>query len=223
MEPIIKHLLQRRFHHSLTVFFFCLPPFLSATISGDMVSPEVPSFLNIRWQATTARTWGFRMSKTALNQHSVTMAREMEKAGDKVAVVALYPGHLATRMTNYSCSNDMGWKYQQSGWCDWVDWSGVDWDLCELEGRGFAVVVMMMMMMMMMKIWKTQGSCIPPHIHTPSLSLFFSTAPALARLGHYARSSISQDETVHGVGSDYYNLGDAGIDLFLTTDEHVNF
>lgn len=51
---------------------------------------------------------GYRMSKTALNQQSVTMAKDIEKAGDKVAVVALYPGHLATRMTNYSCSNDMG-------------------------------------------------------------------------------------------------------------------
>lgn len=50
---------------------------------------------------------GYRMSKTALNQMSVTMAKEILNSEDKITVVALYPGHLATRMSNFSHSNDM--------------------------------------------------------------------------------------------------------------------
>jgi NAD(P)-dependent dehydrogenase (short-subunit alcohol dehydrogenase family) len=50
---------------------------------------------------------GYRMSKTALNQMSVTMAKEILATDDKITVVALYPGHLATRMSSYSSSNDM--------------------------------------------------------------------------------------------------------------------
>jgi NAD(P)-dependent dehydrogenase (short-subunit alcohol dehydrogenase family) len=47
------------------------------------------------------------MSKTSLNQLSVTIAKELQQKGDNIAVVALYPGHLATRMSNYNYSHDM--------------------------------------------------------------------------------------------------------------------
>jgi NAD(P)-dependent dehydrogenase (short-subunit alcohol dehydrogenase family) len=50
---------------------------------------------------------GYRMSKTALNQMSVTMAKEILSNDDNITVIALYPGHLATRMSNFSSSNDM--------------------------------------------------------------------------------------------------------------------
>lgn len=50
---------------------------------------------------------GYRVSKAALNQLSVTMAKEFQAAGDEIAVLALHPGYLPTRMTHGKSRNDM--------------------------------------------------------------------------------------------------------------------
>ena len=50
---------------------------------------------------------GYRMAKTALNQQSVTFATEFSMHGDKIAVVAVYPGYVATRLSNFRSKNDM--------------------------------------------------------------------------------------------------------------------
>lgn len=50
---------------------------------------------------------GYRVSKRALNQLTVTMANELEAAGDNIAVMALYPGYFVTRLTNCRSKNDM--------------------------------------------------------------------------------------------------------------------
>ncbi len=49
----------------------------------------------------------YRISKAALNQLTVTMANEFKIAGDNIAVVSVYPGYVATKMTNYRHKNDM--------------------------------------------------------------------------------------------------------------------
>ncbi|KAL6820102.1 hypothetical protein J3E69DRAFT_341195 [Trichoderma sp. SZMC 28015] len=50
---------------------------------------------------------GYRLSKVALNMMTITMAREFEEHGDNIAVVAINPGYVATRMTNYRSKNIM--------------------------------------------------------------------------------------------------------------------
>ncbi|KAL7928384.1 hypothetical protein V8C35DRAFT_242891 [Trichoderma chlorosporum] len=50
---------------------------------------------------------GYRLSKVALNMMTVTMAREFEEHGDNIAVVAINPGYVATRMTNYRSRDTM--------------------------------------------------------------------------------------------------------------------
>ncbi|KAK5050885.1 hypothetical protein LTR84_003444 [Exophiala bonariae] len=50
---------------------------------------------------------GYRVSKTSLNQLTMTIAKEARANGDNIAVVAVYSGHLATRMSGFSFSHDM--------------------------------------------------------------------------------------------------------------------
>lgn len=50
---------------------------------------------------------GYRMSKTAMNQMGVTLAKEFQAAGDKIAVVSIYPGYLPTRLSNWRSRQDM--------------------------------------------------------------------------------------------------------------------
>lgn len=50
---------------------------------------------------------GYRMAKTALNQQSVTLATEFQTHGDRIAVVAVYPGYVATRLGNFRSKNNM--------------------------------------------------------------------------------------------------------------------
>lgn len=38
------------------------------------------------------------MAKAALNQETVTLAREMQKSGTNVSVAAIHPGFVATRL-----------------------------------------------------------------------------------------------------------------------------
>lgn len=47
------------------------------------------------------------MAKSALHQQSVTFAMEMKEAGDKIAVLAIYPGYVATRLSSFRSKNDM--------------------------------------------------------------------------------------------------------------------
>jgi NAD(P)-dependent dehydrogenase (short-subunit alcohol dehydrogenase family) len=47
------------------------------------------------------------MSKAALNMMTVTMAKEFQMNGDNISVVALDPGYVATRMTNFRFRDDM--------------------------------------------------------------------------------------------------------------------
>jgi NAD(P)-dependent dehydrogenase (short-subunit alcohol dehydrogenase family) len=49
----------------------------------------------------------YRTAKSALNQNSVTLAREWEKEGRNVTIVCLEPGFLSTRLTNFDGEDDM--------------------------------------------------------------------------------------------------------------------
>ena len=47
------------------------------------------------------------MPKAALNMMTATMAKEFQQNGDKIAVIALDSGYVATRMTNYRSRHNM--------------------------------------------------------------------------------------------------------------------
>ena len=47
------------------------------------------------------------MAKAALNQQTITLAREMEKSGQNIAVISVNPGFVATRLTNFDFDDDM--------------------------------------------------------------------------------------------------------------------
>ena len=47
------------------------------------------------------------MAKAALNQQTVTLAKEIEKSGQNIAVVSVNPGFVATRLTNFDFDDDM--------------------------------------------------------------------------------------------------------------------
>lgn len=49
----------------------------------------------------------YRMSKVALNMMTVTMSKEFQQNGDKIAVLAFNFGYVATRMTNGRFRDDM--------------------------------------------------------------------------------------------------------------------
>jgi NAD(P)-dependent dehydrogenase (short-subunit alcohol dehydrogenase family) len=49
----------------------------------------------------------YRVAKTALNQVTMTFARDFEKQGRKVTVVNVEPGFVATRLTGYDFVDDM--------------------------------------------------------------------------------------------------------------------
>lgn len=49
----------------------------------------------------------YRAAKTALNQISVTMAREWEEEGRKSTIVCMEPGFLSTRLTGFAGEDDM--------------------------------------------------------------------------------------------------------------------
>lgn len=49
----------------------------------------------------------YRTAKAALNQNSVTLAREWEKEGRKVTIVCMEPGFLSTRLTEWDGEDDM--------------------------------------------------------------------------------------------------------------------
>ncbi|KAI1122333.1 hypothetical protein F5Y10DRAFT_281771 [Nemania abortiva] len=49
----------------------------------------------------------YRTAKTALNQNSVTLAREWEKEGLDLTIVCIEPGFLPTRLTDFKGEDDM--------------------------------------------------------------------------------------------------------------------
>ncbi|KAI0451936.1 hypothetical protein F5B21DRAFT_506710 [Xylaria acuta] len=49
----------------------------------------------------------YRTAKAALNQNSVTLAREWEKEGRHLTIVCIEPGFLSTRLTNFDGEDDM--------------------------------------------------------------------------------------------------------------------
>lgn len=49
----------------------------------------------------------YRISKTAVNQLTKTMAVDLAKMGSKVVTLAIHPGYLATKMNNYHGEDDM--------------------------------------------------------------------------------------------------------------------
>ncbi|KAI0857667.1 hypothetical protein F4860DRAFT_488522 [Xylaria cubensis] len=49
----------------------------------------------------------YRTAKAALNQNSVTLAREWEKEGRRLTIVCIEPGFLSTRLTNFDGEDDM--------------------------------------------------------------------------------------------------------------------
>lgn len=48
------------------------------------------------------------MAKSALNQQTVTFAREFQKEGKNISVVCMEPGFLPTRLTEWDSADDMG-------------------------------------------------------------------------------------------------------------------
>ncbi|KAK0645416.1 hypothetical protein B0T16DRAFT_411131 [Cercophora newfieldiana] len=50
---------------------------------------------------------GYRVSKAALNMMTVTLAKEFQMNGDNIAVIALNPGYVATRLTNFRFRDNM--------------------------------------------------------------------------------------------------------------------
>ncbi len=53
------------------------------------------------------RYLGYRMAKAALNSQTRTLAAELKLAGFNIAVVAINPGHVATRLTNFKFKVDI--------------------------------------------------------------------------------------------------------------------
>ncbi len=49
----------------------------------------------------------YRTAKAALNQESVTMAREWEKEGRKSTIICVESGFLSTRLTGWDGEDDM--------------------------------------------------------------------------------------------------------------------
>lgn len=49
----------------------------------------------------------YRVSKAALNMLTVTLAKEFQMNGDDIAVIALNPGYVATRLTNFRFRDNM--------------------------------------------------------------------------------------------------------------------
>ncbi|PNP79832.1 hypothetical protein FNYG_06925 [Fusarium nygamai] len=49
----------------------------------------------------------YRLSKTALNQLTATMAAEFKNNGDGIAVIAVYPGYVATRLSSFRSRDNM--------------------------------------------------------------------------------------------------------------------
>jgi len=49
----------------------------------------------------------YRVAKTALNQVTVSFARDFEKEGRNVTMVCLEPGFVATRLTGWDFTDDM--------------------------------------------------------------------------------------------------------------------
>jgi NAD(P)-dependent dehydrogenase (short-subunit alcohol dehydrogenase family) len=53
------------------------------------------------------------MAKAAPNQQTVTLARDYAHADDKITVIALNPGYIATKMTGLKGVVDMGESVQK--------------------------------------------------------------------------------------------------------------
>ena len=49
----------------------------------------------------------YRLSKTAVNQLTKTVAADLAKLGSKVISLAIHPGYLPTKMNDYYGENDM--------------------------------------------------------------------------------------------------------------------
>jgi NAD(P)-dependent dehydrogenase (short-subunit alcohol dehydrogenase family) len=49
----------------------------------------------------------YRLSKTAVNQLTKTVAVDLAKMGSKVITLAIHPGYLPTKMNDYYGENDM--------------------------------------------------------------------------------------------------------------------
>ena len=50
---------------------------------------------------------GYRMAKAAMNQQTVTLARDYAHADEKITIIALNPGYIATKMTGFNRGVDM--------------------------------------------------------------------------------------------------------------------
>ncbi|KAJ8128272.1 hypothetical protein O1611_g5364 [Lasiodiplodia mahajangana] len=56
---------------------------------------------------TVGQDLAYRLSKTALNQLTATMAAEFKNNGDGISVMAVYPGYLATRLSSFRSRDNM--------------------------------------------------------------------------------------------------------------------
>ncbi|KAI0115876.1 hypothetical protein GGR51DRAFT_502452 [Nemania sp. FL0031] len=56
---------------------------------------------------TQGQDLAYRLSKTALNQLTATMAAEFKNNGDGISVMAVYPGYLATRLSSFRSRDNM--------------------------------------------------------------------------------------------------------------------
>jgi NAD(P)-dependent dehydrogenase (short-subunit alcohol dehydrogenase family) len=53
------------------------------------------------------------MAKAALNQQTVTLARDYAHADENITIIALNPGHIATKMTGFKGVVDMDESVQK--------------------------------------------------------------------------------------------------------------
>ena len=63
--------------------------------------------LTVNDAANSGRFLAYRMAKAALNQQTITLAREMEKSGQNISVISVNPGFVATRLTDFDFDDDM--------------------------------------------------------------------------------------------------------------------
>jgi NAD(P)-dependent dehydrogenase (short-subunit alcohol dehydrogenase family) len=67
----------------------------------------------------------YRISKAGVNQLTKTMAMDLTKMGSNVLVLAVHPGHVATKMTHMSSLVNVITKFGTVHDGKYVKWNGV--------------------------------------------------------------------------------------------------
>ncbi|CAI7626206.1 unnamed protein product [Penicillium bialowiezense] len=80
-------------------------PNLEKSTNGRVVS--ISSLMGSVTENSFGTCLAYRVGKCALNQVTVTLARDFEKEGRNVTVVVMEPGFVPTRLTEYDSVDDM--------------------------------------------------------------------------------------------------------------------